>query len=676
MIALLIFSVGSVSSIHNLNKRNVINMRYLVMVATLFIFLAAFAGCSNSSNLPTQPNSPEKLSSDTQILYSGSFDIDLDSQTISKVDARQSDFVYNITGFLPDKCPGGCFRFTIVGVVGTVLEIELTIENPLALQVYDVRIQYLNTFGKTVLNPDSYIDYLGTPITGIYPFTAFAKDIPNRAFPVGPGGIDTETLFLDFPPGAPSSVNYAITASLPDQLGEPYEIGDMAQDGILTPAGGMAIISCKVYDHQDNISAVFMDASPFTGAPLQLLPGAVPDSFECELENTLGAPVGLYNQLIMALSPNPQGISTYNYVQIEVTDDTEDIIYVDDSNTTGIEDGTQAHPYDTIPEGLNAAPAGFQVWVDDSGNDYEGPVTTKSEVILKSVNWDSSDGSNMAAIYRTGSGAVVSMAADSTIDGFKVYGSSTAGFSISNDNATVRNCWITQIGLIYASNIVEGMRISNCDGAVVDNCEFSNIQLNSESGILDCIYCMAPTNVTITRCRIHDFDRNTDSGILIPVYFNTVDGIEFHNNLIYDIDSPDNGINIGVYWNTSINSNVTNNVIVDIYEGGNSVSAIYVGEESTGFVGLNNILGDFTGNGISASAPDLVWNYNDIYNTTSGGHPLGTGNITDNPLFVNPGVDFHLDTGSPCIDTGDPTILDYDSSRSDIGCYGGPLGDW
>ena len=37
-------------------------------------------------------------------------------------------------------------------------------------------------------------------------------------------------------------------------------------------------------------------------------------------------------------------------------------------------------------------------------------------------------------------------------------------------------------------------------------------------------------------------------------------------------------------------------------------------------------------------------------------------------------LDFHLQMYSPLIDAGDPTILDRDGSRSDIGLYGGPYG--
>jgi hypothetical protein len=352
-----------------------------------------------------------------------------------------------------------------------------------------------------------------------------------------------------------------------------------------------------------------------------------------------------------------------------------DVIYVDDSNTSGVEDGTMAHPFNTIPEGLNAAPTGYQVWVDDSGADYMGPITTKANVLLRSVNWNASDGGNMAAILSNG-GSVVSVVADSTIDGFKAHGPScTTGMYLSNaDNAVVKNCWITDVGLNPVSSIVEGMRISYGNGMTIDNCEFSNVQLNTSSGILDGIYNMGPTNVTIKRCKFHNFTRNTDSGLLLPVYFNDVTGIEFHNNLIYDMNSYVNGINIGVYWNTSINSNVTNNVIVDI--GDSAISGgISIDNESSGFVGKNNIIGSINGNGISCGSPDIIWNYNCLFETAYGTHPAGTGNITADPMFVDEFDDVHLQTGSPCIDTGDPNIYDIDGSRSDMGRWGGPGGN-
>ncbi len=56
-----------------------------------------------------------------------------------------------------------------------------------------------------------------------------------------------------------------------------------------------------------------------------------------------------------------------------------------------------------------------------------------------------------------------------------------------------------------------------------------------------------------------------------------------------------------------------------------------------------------------------------------------TTNLSVDPMIVNDDttqgeLDFHLQAYSPLIDAGDPTILDRDGSRSDIGLYGGPYG--
>jgi parallel beta-helix repeat protein len=74
--------------------------------------------------------------------------------------------------------------------------------------------------------------------------------------------------------------------------------------------------------------------------------------------------------------------------------------------------------------------------------------------------------------------------------------------------------------------------------------------------------------------------------------------------------------------------------------------------------------------------------YNDLWNNvqpycTENGASIDTslgGNIYLDPMFVG-GDDYHLQYGSPCIDAGDPNIKDPDSSRSDIGCYGGRWGE-
>jgi hypothetical protein len=63
------------------------------------------------------------------------------------------------------------------------------------------------------------------------------------------------------------------------------------------------------------------------------------------------------------------------------------------------------------------------------------------------------------------------------------------------------------------------------------------------------------------------------------------------------------------------------------------------------------------------------------YSNVEGGWS-GTGNIDTDPQFAEE-IDYHLEPGSPCVDAGDPTILDgslppgMGGDRSDMGTYGG-----
>ncbi len=74
--------------------------------------------------------------------------------------------------------------------------------------------------------------------------------------------------------------------------------------------------------------------------------------------------------------------------------------------------------------------------------------------------------------------------------------------------------------------------------------------------------------------------------------------------------------------------------------------------------------------------------YNDLWNNVEnyhvdGGAGIDTslgGNIYSDPMFIG-GGDYHLQYGSPCIDAGNPSIKDPDSSRSDMGCFGGQWGE-
>ncbi len=59
------------------------------------------------------------------------------------------------------------------------------------------------------------------------------------------------------------------------------------------------------------------------------------------------------------------------------------------------------------------------------------------------------------------------------------------------------------------------------------------------------------------------------------------------------------------------------------------------------------------------------------------GWPEGEGWVYADPLLVDPeGGDWRLGDRSPAIDAGPPDALDADGTRSDLGAFGGPFGDW
>ncbi len=93
---------------------------------------------------------------------------------------------------------------------------------------------------------------------------------------------------------------------------------------------------------------------------------------------------------------------------------------------------------------------------------------------------------------------------------------------------------------------------------------------------------------------------------------------------------------------------------------------------------MNNLLLN-TGYGIKNYHPDTQIQYNNVWGAHTpffGDYGVDSTNITLDPMVVNPEQrDFHLQKYSPMIDAGNPEIPDKDGTRSDIGMYGGPLGE-
>jgi hypothetical protein len=77
---------------------------------------------------------------------------------------------------------------------------------------------------------------------------------------------------------------------------------------------------------------------------------------------------------------------------------------------------------------------------------------------------------------------------------------------------------------------------------------------------------------------------------------------------------------------------------------------------------------------------EYISTYNDYYLGGVFPVPLSDGNLSVPPEYLSYDengypTDWHLSLTSPLIDMGDPSELDPDGSRSDMGPYGGPDGD-
>ena len=145
-------------------------------------------------------------------------------------------------------------------------------------------------------------------------------------------------------------------------------------------------------------------------------------------------------------------------------------IYVDAANTTGIEDGTKTHPFNTIAEGIDAVAPGKSVMVAE-GTYNEQLIINKEGITLQGA-----DKENTFINGASVNGNLIILEADCiTITGFTIDGDGSASIGIYFNNYSSINI----NNNIIQNNSNYGINYSNSSPTIENN----NIKNNNYSGI-------------------------------------------------------------------------------------------------------------------------------------------------------------------------------------------------
>ncbi|KPL06252.1 hypothetical protein AMJ86_09180 [bacterium SM23_57] len=145
-------------------------------------------------------------------------------------------------------------------------------------------------------------------------------------------------------------------------------------------------------------------------------------------------------------------------------------------------------------------------------------------------------------------------------------------------------------------------------------------------------------------------------------------GLKIKYNLV---ESLSDSSSIGIHCVNSPYPEIRNNTVVTVSLSANKgISCVNAHPFITNNILVDN--GEANSFGISCNSSNPTVSYNDIWNYNipyAGCHP-GEHDIYEDPLFAGgTPYDYHLQSNSPCIDSGNPNYLDPDGTRSDMGAF-------
>lgn len=121
--------------------------------------------------------------------------------------------------------------------------------------------------------------------------------------------------------------------------------------------------------------------------------------------------------------------------------------------------------------------------------------------------------------------------------------------------------------------------------------------------------------------------------------------------------------------NTLLQMGIDVDICFDIYQCASVYNIDIRNNIISGSSSYGILISDYAG--LEGSNSTFDYGYNDIYGFNNpymgyGDPPLGIGDIVADPLLTE---DYHLQPDSPCRNSGDPSIFDFDCTVSDIGAY-------
>lgn len=349
--------------------------------------------------------------------------------------------------------------------------------------------------------------------------------------------------------------------------------------------------------------------------------------------------------------------------------------------------------YATIQAAIDVAPEGTTIHVGP------GTYSESLDFLGKRLTVVATDGPTETIIKGAASKPVVSFISGETftteLEGFTITGGTGSrissqtyggGVYIEFSSPTLRNNIITGNTATFGGGIAV---YGGDEGPLV---ELNRIEKNSSTGDGGGIYVSAGSGGTYRNNWILANKVTLTTGRGGGVYcVESYPGI--YNNVMAGNLAGATGVGGGLMVDLGAVPDVVNNTIVYNASGSsNGGGALHIDNAAGRYV--NNILA-FSSNGYGyypRFTEGVIFQYNDVVSNLTGDYYTGPnggvdltgrdGNISADPLFAAYSSDdnfvndaYLLTKGSPAIDVGDPSILDANGSRSDLGAYGGPAAD-